>query len=51
MELAEEARRAFENEGRRMFVTRHTVMGRWKQRKWEAYQSYLKYFSAGEAVV
>ena len=37
--LVVEARNVFAREGRRMFITRHTVLGRWRQIKlasWEA---------------
>ena len=40
-ELAVEVRNVFEREGRRMFVTRHTVLGRMRQHKlaaWDARQ-------------
>lgn len=40
-ELKVEQMGAFEREGRRMFITRHTVLGRWHQHKltgWAIYQ-------------
>lgn len=41
MQLAEEARQALEQEGRRMFVSRSTVLGRWRQLKLASYRGYL----------
>lgn len=38
-ELDFEARRVFEREGRRMFVTRRTVLGRWCQHKRALYHA------------
>ena len=38
-ELRREQDLAWANEGRRMSVTRHTVLGRWRQRKLEAWDS------------
>lgn len=37
-ELDREARYVFATEGRRMFITRHTVLGRMHQHKLEAWQ-------------
>lgn len=45
-ELKREAAQAFELEGRRMFVTRRTVLGRWHQHKQAAYSDYRRYFHA-----
>lgn len=44
MQLAEEARHVLEREGRRMFVTRRTVLGRWRQIKLASYQGYVRSF-------
>lgn len=40
-ELRNEAHQVFEQEGRRMFWTRNTVLGRWHQHKQAAYAHYL----------
>ena len=40
--LKAEARHVMEREGRRMFITRHTVLGRWHQIKKESYAGYLR---------
>lgn len=40
-ELRREQRQALDLEGRRMFITRRTVLGRWMQRKGEVYASYV----------
>lgn len=45
-ELRREAAQAFELEGRRMFWTRRTVLGRWMQRKGELYASYCRWHRA-----
>lgn len=42
-ELRAEAREAMEREGRRMFWTRRTVLGRWRQRKLEAYEAFRRW--------
>lgn len=39
--LAYEARLAFEREGRRMFITRATVLGRWHQMKQEMWKQFV----------
>lgn len=41
-ELKIEQKKAHEFEGRRMFITRHTVLGRWHQIKKEMYSNYRK---------
>lgn len=41
-ELRNEAHQIFEQEGRRMFWTRRTVLGRWRQHKLTAYEHYLR---------
>lgn len=38
-ELREEARRVWELEGRRMFITRHTILGRMHQHKQTAWRA------------
>lgn len=38
-ELEREAAMAWDREGRRMFITRHTILGRMRQRKLEAYNA------------
>lgn len=43
-ELRREAAQAFDLEGRRMFWTRSTVLGRWMQRKGEMYAAYVAWF-------
>ena len=40
--LKSEARIAFNREGRRMFVTRHTVLGRWREIKNSHYKQYIR---------
>lgn len=42
-ELRREAQQAMEQEGRRMFWTRRTVLGRMRQRKQEAYEAYKRW--------
>lgn len=42
-ELRHEARQVEQAEGRRMFWTRNTVLGRFRQRKLEAYSDYVRY--------
>lgn len=44
MALREEARLIFENEGRRMFITRHTILGRWHQMKVTNYAAYVRWY-------
>lgn len=39
--LKSEARRIEEN-GNRMFITRHTVLGRWRQYKLQMYHNYIE---------
>lgn len=38
-----EARNVFETEGRRMFITRRTVLGRWHQIKRESFAAYVRH--------
>lgn len=47
-ELRNEAEQVFEAEGRRMFWSRHTVLGRWRQHKLSAYQDYLRYMKGSK---
>lgn len=44
--LREEARMVFENEGRRMFITRHTILGRWHQIKATSYSAYVRWLQS-----
>jgi hypothetical protein len=46
-ELKVEQLHAFEYEGRRMFVTRRTVLGRLRQHKLAAYDAYVRWCRAG----
>jgi peptidoglycan/xylan/chitin deacetylase (PgdA/CDA1 family) len=41
LELKIEQRIAYNKEGRRMFITRHTVLGRWHEIKKAMYKDYL----------
>ena len=41
-DLNYEQKQVFESEGRRMFITRHTVLGRWHQIKQEMNRDYKK---------
>jgi len=41
-ELNLETQKVFEKEGRRMFITRHTVLGRWREIKKASYKAYLR---------
>jgi hypothetical protein len=44
-ELRREADQAMELEGRRMFWTRRTVLGRWHEHKLAAYEAYRRWFA------
>lgn len=44
-ELEVEAARRFDQSGERMFITRHTILGRWCEHKRRLYRDYLHYIS------
>lgn len=46
-ELRREARQVMELEGRRMFWTRRTVLGRMREHKLAAYESYSRWIRGG----
>lgn len=47
--LRAESWRVFEREGRRMFVTRHTILGRWHEIKRHSYLAYVQAEAEAEA--
>ncbi|GIU68260.1 MAG: hypothetical protein KatS3mg001_110 [Candidatus Pacearchaeota archaeon] len=48
-ELKIEQTIAYNREGRRMFITRHTVLGRWREIKKAMYRQYiLSYYNNGK---
>ena len=47
--LKSEARR-IEEDGNRMFITRHTVLGRWHQYKQQMYHNYMTNYSENKKI-